>query len=83
MAPCWCWGDHEKYDLPLDYTHDHGPPTLCPSGTLWYHGHAAAQSVVPARSSTARALGGVVPGLHGELSDLASCVSSLSGSVWL
>lgn len=53
-------------------TRDHGPPTVCPL--------ASCGTMV---MLLARAVGGIVPQLHGELGGLASRVSTLSGSVWL
>lgn len=53
-----------------------------PAGRLWYDGHAATQSTVPASSRAAKAMGKIIPEPHGKLAGLAlaSPLMCLSGS---
>lgn len=37
-----------------------------PVGELWYNGHLAIQSIMPAFSGIAKALGKTIPELHGK-----------------
>ncbi|XP_041587767.1 glyceraldehyde-3-phosphate dehydrogenase-like [Vulpes lagopus] len=52
-----------------------------PSGKLWCDGQGAAQSIIPASTGAAKAVGKVIPELNGKLTGMAFCVPTSNVSV--